>query len=371
MMRSPFALAWLLVFSVALGWPQTNSPQAGPGTAKTSPHGAEPDGSKSNSPQGKPTPAVANRMESNAQALPDELLLDSFIVMPAASGRLSQPPPQPQTEILDDSATNPGLSTDGHDPILDPPPLPTGMTTLVGGMVRAVDHIRNQMTIAAFAGNRWKIAFDERTHIYLNGAETTQAGIKKGERVYVDTMLDTQKHEVFARNIRLGMPVPIADADGQIIDLNASHQTVTLRDRVNSVPVHFRVDTTTRIIYGGHPVSLPDLKPGSLVHVRFSPELSNRGLAREITVVVMPGAELTYLGNITYLNMGSGVLALQDTLDQKIYEIHFDPSLAASRNLAVGAEARIVAIFEGSHYSAQSITLTRSAQGAEKEKEKE
>src|SRR5205807_8233431 len=144
-----------------------------------------------------------------------------------------------------------------------------------------VDHIRNKMTVAVFHGGKWKVAFDERTHIFRNGAETTQLAIKKGERVYVDTMLDKKNHEILARNVRVGVvPMP-ADAEGLIVDLDSKHSHVTLRDRLGTEPVHFSVDHDTRIVHGSSPATWNDLKTGALVHVRFSPQSSNRGLARE------------------------------------------------------------------------------------------
>lgn len=270
---------------------------------------------------------------------------------------------------MDSSATSSGLTTDGHDPVLDPPPLPSGNTTLVGGTVVSVDHIHNKMTVRVFgSGGRWKIAFDERTHVFRNSAETTQLAIKKGERVYVDTMLDRKKHEVFARNIRLGLQAPSADADGQITNVDASRGEVSLTDKINSSPIRFRMDSQTRIVYGANPASLNDLKPGSLVHVRFSPEQANRAMAREISIIAAPGAEFTYLGKITYLDMHRGILALEDSLDHKNYEVHFDPAhLQARESLGIGTEVRIVAVFEGSRYTAQSINVTRTAAAAEKE----
>src|SRR5262249_20283350 len=84
------------------------------------------------------------------------------------------PPAQPKTEILDSSATSGALSTDGHDPILDPPPVPQTPTTLVGGTISSVDRMRNRMTVQVFGGGHWDVNFDERTHIFHNGAETTQ-----------------------------------------------------------------------------------------------------------------------------------------------------------------------------------------------------
>jgi hypothetical protein len=374
MKRSGFALSFLLMALAGLARPQANAPQPQPAstTPKTPLAGPEAHGPQPSFANTQSAGATSNNSvtgtENSGPASSNELRVEPLVPLTPSNSTPVQPP-QPKTEILDNSATGSGLSTDGHDPILDPPPLPTGTTSLVGGTVRSVDHVRNQLTIAVFGGNRWKIAFDERTHIFLKGAETTQMAIKKGERVYVDTMLDRQKHEVFARNISVGVAAPAADADGQVMDLDEPHGTVTLRDQTSSAAIHVSVDRNTRIVYGSNPAFLHDLKPGSLVRVRFSPEQSTRGLAREITVLAAPGAAFTYVGKITYLDMHRGVLALQDTLDQKNYEIRFDPTRTQSRNdLAVGSEVRVVAIFEGNRYTAQSITLTRSAEATEKDK---
>ena len=365
MKRSLILAASLVMVSAVLAWPQANSPEPASSASKAGPAAApQANGVQSALPSNQPALATPNTSRAGRETttLPVDLSAEPLVVIAAPAGRGSQPPQQPKTEIFDSSATNSNLVTDGHDPILDPPPLPTGVTTLVGGTISSVDHIRNNITITPFAGSRWKIAFDERTHIYLNGAETTQTAIKKGERVYVDTMLDNTKHEVFARNISLGAATLAADADGQIIERDEAHGAIVLRDKINSVPVHFSVDAGTRIVYGNKPVSLHDLRPGSLVHVKFAPAQSNRGLAREIKVIAALGAEFTYVGKITYLDVHRGLLAMQDALDQKSYEIHFDPARLESRNdLAVGSEVRIVAIFEGNRYQAQSVTLTKPA----------
>src|SRR5262249_51616637 len=97
------------------------------------------------------------------------------------------------------------------DPLLDVPPLPKGNVTVVGGTVEKVDQIRNKMVVEPFGGgDKLKVTFDERTHIFRDGTETTQMGIHKGDRVYVDTMLDGAR--VFARNIRVQSQVGAADA---------------------------------------------------------------------------------------------------------------------------------------------------------------
>ncbi|HSM88000.1 MAG TPA: DUF5666 domain-containing protein [Candidatus Limnocylindrales bacterium] len=277
------------------------------------------------------------------------------------------PPMQPRTEILDSSATSGALATDGHDPILDPPPFPSGTTTLVGGVIRDVDRIRNRMTIKVFGGSRWTINFDERTHIFHNGAETTQLALKKGERVYVDTMLDDRNHNIFARNIRVGVATPPADADGQVMEVDTHHGEVTLRDNINSVPVHFGVDKDTRISNGNTPMQLAQVKPGTLVHVAFSPESGNRGMAREIQIIAAPGAAFTFAGKITHLDLRRGLLAVENSTDRKIYDIHFSPRATPDLGrLMVGVPVKIVAIFEGYRYTAQTIDVTADAASAEK-----
>lgn len=388
MKRSPLFISSFLLLSVALVCAQTNpaTPKPGSGLPETpvpntqtstpapnaAPTNAEPaTQTPATAPAVARTPAQAPSAPSGSKATPQSGITSA----PGIPAKPVEPsenaePMQPKTEILDSSATSSGvLTTDGHDPVLDPPPLPGGMTTLVGGTVSGVDHIRNRMTVAVFGGGHWKVGFDERTHIFRNGAETTQLAIKKGERVYVDTMLDQKNHEIFARNIRLGVAALPADADGQIVDVDLKHQRVTLRDQIDSVPVHFSVDNQTKFTHGSNAASLGELRPGALVHVKFSPESPNRGLAREISIIAAPGSQFTYVGKVTHLDLRKGVMAIQNVIDDKNYEVYFNPNQFRDvRNqLAVGTDVRIVAVFEGTRYTAQSIVVTKEPATSEKQ----
>lgn len=327
--------------------PQTPAPSPSSQTAPRAPATGELRSTTSEQPSAQP-PATVPGQPAKSKQTPSQ-------VQP----EFAEEPQQPKTEILDSSATSGGLESSGHDPILDPPPLPIGTTTMVGGVIRHVDRVRNRLVVGIFGGDDWTVNFDERTHIFQNGAETTQLALKKGERVYVDTMLDNNKHDIFARNIRLGVSAPPADADGQIDRVDPAHGELTLLDRINSVPVRFGVTGETRISRGSNPATLADVKPGTLVHVKFAPEGGYRGVAREITIIAVPGAAFTFVGQITYLDMHRGLLAVANESDGRTYDIHFSPGrLANAANLRVGQQATVVATFEGPQYTAQAVTIT-------------
>jgi len=360
MRPSPFSILLAALVLTAVVCAQSNSPapkqaSGAPDTPIAGPQSSNPS---------KPGTLDQTPASGTAKAASSPETKEKEDAKDAKEPTTAEEPQQPKTVILDSSATSSGvLATDGHDPILDSPPLPDGKTTLVGGVVRDVDHVRNRMTVAVFGGGRWKVGFDERTHIFRNGAETTQLAIKKGERIYVDTMLDKSRHEVFARNIRVGVSAIPADADGQIVDVDPKRQTLLLRDQIGASPVHFSVNSETRIIHGTRAASLSDVTPGSLVHVQFSPDRPNQGLAREITIVAAPGSTFTFVGKLTFLDMHRGLLALQNVLDDKNYEIHFNPARTDLKDdLAVGTEVRIVAVFDGPKYTAQTIVLTKPAE---------
>jgi hypothetical protein len=75
--------------------------------------------------------------------------------------------------------------------------------------------------------------------------------------------------------------------------------------------------------------------------------------------VARPGANFTFAGKVTFLDMHRGLLAVQNSVDDKNYEIHFSPTSVPDRaNLGIGITVRVVATFEGSRYTAQSVAIT-------------
>jgi Domain of unknown function (DUF5666) len=378
MHRSPFLFVAILIFSASLwaqqqpGNPEPKDTSGAPQIPMANPQAPNPPSSPAQTqlPTATTPPAQTPGPAGTAPGAVQSSPSGAGAVNPGSFGKeqpgkkqaVSTPTPtsspsQPKTEILDSSATSGALATDGHDPILDTPPFPSGGTTLVGGIIRDIDRIRNRMVVHVFGGGRWTVNFDERTHIFRNGAEATALALRKGERVYVDTMFDEGNHDIFARNIRVGIAAPPADASGQIVSVDTAHGEIGLRDNINSVPVHFGVDKDTRINNGNTPIALKDIKPGALVHVKFAAEGGYRGIAREVSILAMPGAAFTFSGTVSFLDLHRGLLAIKN-IDGKTYDIRFSPRQSRdTANLSVGTPVTIVAIFEGSQYTAQSVNV--------------
>jgi hypothetical protein len=273
----------------------------------------------------------------------------------AESQQVQVPAPENQPSAAKDAIPAVPDAADGNDPLLQPPPLPPGKPTLIGGIVGKIDRVKNDIVVKPYGGGSLKIYFDERTHIYRDGVETTQLGIHKGDRIYVDTLSDGSR--ILAKNIRVNAATQPADARGQLLAFNPQAGRLEMRDELTSQPVTFNVNNNTVIRRGSQRASAADLLPGSLVDVRFLPEAAGKGIAREITIFATPGSEFTFAGKISYLDMRTGLLALHNQSDAKDYEVHFDPKGRGYNNIGIGSEVTIQAVFDGRHYNARNLTL--------------
>jgi hypothetical protein len=277
---------------------------------------------------------------------------------PAQQAPASTPPQQPQQK--EPATTMQTVEPAADDPLLGLPALPKDAeVTLVGGTVAGVDRIHNRVSVQPFGGGkRVKFQFDERTHIYRDGVETTQLGMRKGDRVYVDTML--VNGVTFAKNIRVVTQTATADARGQVVEYDPASGRMTLQEELTSTPVTFRVDSNTRV-RRDHAISSPaELKPGSLVTVQFAPGQGARGVAREISIVAVPGTTFTFAGRVSHLDMRAGLLVVQNQTDSRAYEIRFEPTMPGVRELAVGSDVTISAVFNGAGYEANNLSINHA-----------
>lgn len=248
----------------------------------------------------------------------------------------------------------------GPDPLLDAPPLPKLPVTLIGGTVKSMDNVRNRIAVEPFgSGATMKMRFDERTHFYRDGRETTQLAVKPGERVYVDTQLDAN-HNIFARNVRVESNAMPADASGQVLSYDPTRGRLTVQDQLSSQPVSFAIDQNTQFKRQDGTASARDLVPGTLLSVRFAPQ-RNRGLAQEISIIAVPGSLFTFSGKVTHLDTSIGLLSVENSTDNKRYDIYFAPSTPGlTTALTEGSDVTVQAVFEGHRYSAKSISINQA-----------
>jgi hypothetical protein len=243
--------------------------------------------------------------------------------------------------------------------------MPPNKSTLVGGIAKKVDGIRNRVVIAPFGSSKTiNVQFDERTHIYRDAHETTILGIKKGDRVYADTMLVGPK--VFARNLRVVTTMGPAEASGQVVAYDQRSQTVRIVDKLTNTPVEFKLGKDTELRSKSGEATANDIRPGSLVSVVFAPGQKG-GEARQISVLAVPGSNYIFAGRITNLDLRSGIIDVDNQSDGKNYELHFPPTMENRGELRVGAQVAANANFDGRAYRTQQITVTpEQSQNAEK-----
>jgi hypothetical protein len=257
------------------------------------------------------------------------------------------------------TSTNVDSEDNPYDPLLEPPPLPKGKTTLIGGIATSVDHVRNRLTVQPFGkGTKVKVFIDERSHIYRNGTETTILGIHKGDRVYVDTML-ASNDRIFARNVRVLTESGLAEVRGQVVSTNPERGTINLRDQLSAKPVSFTVNGATKYSSTKGSATVADVQPGSLIDVQFSPR-RDQTVAQEVKVLAKPGDNYIFSGVVTNLNMRTNSFFLDNQSDEESYEVHFSRDTVTDLSaLRVGAEVTARTVFDGKQYTASNVRVEK------------
>ncbi len=264
-------------------------------------------------------------------------------------------------------ATANGAGNNPFDPVLEPPPLPKGKPTLIGGLATHVDQVRNRISIQPFGGGaKVKLFVDERSRIYRDGKETTILDVHKGDRIYVDTMLDGSR--IFAKNLRIVTQTGVAEMRGQVIAFDPSRGSVSVRDQLSVHPITFLVNGATKYSSLKGNASAGDLQPGSLIDVQFSPDAKNRGVAEQIVVLARPGDNYIFSGTVTSLDMRVNALMLENRSDDQTYEVHFSTAaLPDIHALKVGSEVTAQATFDGKEYRASTLKIESAGPGQEQD----
>src|SRR6202167_2893641 len=257
--------------------------------------------------------------------------------------------------------------------LFDLPPTPSGKSTVIGGAIRGVDLVRDQLTLNVFGGRPLKVLFDARTQVYRDGLRTPLRDLRAGDHVSVETVLDGTT--VFARSIHMLSALPEGECQGQVLNYNPAEHELTVRDVLSREPVKLRVPAGTPIVRSGQAASNPsssspgssdmsslDLVKGTLISVKFQSDNKGHAIASQIAILATPGAAFVFVGNIASLDLHSGLLALIAPRDDKRYEVFFDSArFPISRTLHEGAEVTVTTEFDGGRYVANTITVNSAS----------
>jgi hypothetical protein len=242
------------------------------------------------------------------------------------------------------------------------PPVPSGESTVLGGAIRRVDPVQDQFQLKAFGERPMTILFDERTQVYRDGKKIPLRDLGPEEHASVQTVLDGAK--VFAISIHILSQSPEGETQGKVLSYDPATGELTFRSNLSPVAIKFFVTNSTSLKREGQPSFVSagsgpaDLVPGALIAVNFEADSAGRSVANRIGVLAVPGFTFVFAGNISSLDMGSGLFALVDAQDNQTYQIHFDPSMIpASQNLHPGQRVSVAANFDGAQYVANRITV--------------
>jgi len=255
----------------------------------------------------------------------------------------------------------PEITLASPGPLPDLPPASShNKVSLIGGTVEKLDLVKDEFTVQVFGGGKLNVYFDPRSRIYNNGNEASISDLRVGDRVSIDTMLDGGN--IFARTIRLKGPTNGGESQGVVVNYVASSGQLILRDRLSPQPLRLRVTAETRVLQAGHVTSASQLVRGTLVSVKFDPQKNGRDVAKEISVLATPGTAFTFVGEVTGLDLSTGLLVLTSATDGKSYEIYLGSSAVTARDkLHQATNVTVLTRFDGNRYVAENLTVNENS----------
>jgi hypothetical protein len=297
--------------------------------------------------------------EGMAHAQAPALPADAQPGVPAQAQEFQVTPVPPPSDPKSTSEDARAAVSDPASLLPDLPSLPKGKATLVGGTIQKLDRVQDRLTLQVFGGDKLKVLFDTRTRIYQDGLLASAADLREGDRVYVDTMLDGSA--VFARNISIRKSASLGESHGVVLRYSSGKGELVMRDALSPQAVKVRVTPATKITQGDRTVSPATLSAGTLIAVKFGSESNGRDVAREVSILAVPGASFTFQGQVTALDLRTGLLVVTSPSDRKSYEIYLDPAVPLDSALREGVTVSVKTKFDGSRYVARSLSIDASA----------
>lgn len=270
--------------------------------------------------------------------------------------------PASNAQAVTDSAAKSAITASTSAVELAPiPPLPSGRSTALGGNIQDIDPVLDRFTLRVYGQKPLKIFFDERTQLFLDGKKIPLRELRPTDHASVETTLD--KSDVFAVSIHLLSQSTAGNYEGRVLAYNATSGELTLFASADRGPFTATVSGNTTFVRKGQETfssaqSGPsDLQRGSLVSLTFNSDNRGHAIANQITVLATPGAEFVFGGNLTAIDIHSGLLVLVDPRDDRSFQIHFNSgSFPIAQSLQVGQHVRVAVEYDGTHYQANDIS---------------
>ena len=239
--------------------------------------------------------------------------------------------------------------------------IPRGKSTILGGEIRNVDPVLDRFNLQVMGQRPMRILFDQRTQVFLDGKRISLTALHSNEHASVQTVLDGT--DVFAISIHMLSQTPEGEFQGHVLNYNPGTGELMVNSAMTREPFKLLVRSDTSVVREGQGAfssvrSGPaDLINGALISAEFESNKDGRAVASQISILAIPGSDFVFSGNLSSLDMHSGLLVLIDPRDEKSYNISFDPArFPASENLHQGDHVRVSAAYDGSRYVATAIT---------------
>jgi hypothetical protein len=208
-----------------------------------------------------------------------------------------------------------------------------------------------------------KILFDARTQLYRDGIKIAPGDLHPNEHASVETVLDGTG--IFALSVHMLSRSPEGECHGQVLHYNSLTRELTISAGLSREPIKVLVPASTPILLQAQAASSPgqssssELVPGTLISVKFTGDNQGGGVASQIAILATPGSTFVFRGNVSFLDLHSGMLVLVDAQDGQAYRIFFNPAqFPVSRNLHQGDHVAVTANFDGARYVASSISVS-------------
>ncbi|HET8635530.1 MAG TPA: hypothetical protein VFL96_01630 [Acidobacteriaceae bacterium] len=240
------------------------------------------------------------------------------------------------------------------------PPPPSGTATVMGGVIRDLDPVRDQFKLDVFGGGKpVKVLFDARTRIFRDGKPVKVRDLHTNDHASVETTLDGDN--IYALSIHMLSKAPEGQMQGQVLDFDPGKGIATLAAALSSQPIKLYIPPNTPIARVGQThftaarSGAAQLEPGDLISAKFTSGDDGNGVAQQISILATPGSTFIFSGNITDLDMHSGLLVITDPRYNDTYSLYFNPLVFRDADLHTGDSVRVSARFNGKRYEVSTI----------------